>query len=164
MFWKFTIFSSVERKDWCVMTELVSVSFFEVVVGAILWRHLRLPLNVVIWSSLETLVMVLLIVDSVIVLETAVSLGTEIEIVSVLDRVALDGDAIDWHAVGFPVEAEVCIVLLTEAIARAESALGKVAVVTLLLGAATFAGGVACTELVELQGDSLECWKYKDKD
>lgn len=41
--------------------------------------------------------MVLLTVDSVIVLETAVSLGTEIEInfVSVLDTVALDGGAID---------------------------------------------------------------------
>lgn len=82
-------------------------------------------------------------------LETAVSLGTEIEIVSVLDTVALDGGAIDWHAVG--------------SIARAESALGRDAVFTLLLGATTFAGGVACTELVELQGDSLECWKYKDK-
>lgn len=96
-------------------------------------------------------------------LETAVSLGTEIEIVSVLDTVALDGGAIDWHAVGFSVWAEVCVVLLTEAIARAESALGRDAVFTLLLGATTFAGGVACTELVELQGDSLECWKYKDK-
>lgn len=170
MFWKFTIFSSVERKDWCVMTELVSVSFFEeeaqvvVVVVAILWRHLRLPLNVVIWSSLETLVMVLLIVDSVTVLETAVSLGTEIELVSVLDTVALDGGAVDWHTVGFSVEAEVCIVLLTEAIARAESALGRVAVFTSLLGATTFADCVACIELVELQGDSLDCWKiYRER-
>lgn len=97
-------------------------------------------------------------------LETAVSLGTEIEIVFVLDTVALDGGAVDWHAVGFSVEAEVWIVLLTEAIARAESAMGKVAVFKLLLGATTFAGGVACTELVELQGDSLDCWKiYRER-
>lgn len=133
-------------------------------VGAILSRHIRLSLNVVIWSSLETLVMVLLIVNSVIVLETAVSLGTEIEIVSVLDTVALDGGAVDWHAVGFSVEAEVWIVLLTEAIARAESALGRVAVFTSLLGATTFADCVACTELVELQDDSLDCWKiYRER-
>lgn len=97
-------------------------------------------------------------------LEKAVSLGTEIENVSVLDTVALDGGAIDWHAVGFSVRAEVCVVLLTEAIARAESALGRVPVFTSLLGATTFAGGVACTELVELQGDSLDCWKiYRER-
>lgn len=88
-------------------------------------------------------------VDSVTVLETAVSLGTEIVLVSVLGTVALVGE--------LSVTAEVCVVLLIEAITRTESALGKTTVFTLLLGATTFADGAACTELTELQADSLEC-------
>lgn len=98
-------------------------------------------------------------VDSVTVLETAVSLGTEMELVSVLGTVALVGEAKDRHVVGFSVTAEVCVVLLIEAITWAESSLVKVAGFTLLLGATTFAVGAACTdlELIELQADSLEC-------
>lgn len=96
-------------------------------------------------------------VDSVTVLETAVSLGTEMELVSVLGTVALVGEAKDRHVVFFSVTAEVCVVLLIEAITRTESALGKTTVFTLLLGATTFADGAACTELTELQADSLEC-------
>lgn len=105
-FLKFTICSSVVCEDWRVLTELVPVSFFEggaervAVVGAILSSQVRLSLNVVIWPSLETVILDLL-VDPVTVLETVVSLSTEMVLVSVWDTDASEGGTTNWRVTDF---------------------------------------------------------------
>lgn len=193
-FWKFTICSSVVWEDRRALTELVPVSFLKgvvqkvAVIGAILSSQVRLSLNVVIWPSLETVVLALL-VDPDTVLETVVSLSTEMVIVSVLDTVALEGGATNWRVTDFNaeavlgvvvqietvvgvvvlieavvgvtvmIEAVVGVVEMLEAIALAGSVFDKEVALTLLWGATTSAEGAGCTKLVEMQAGLLECWK-----
>lgn len=193
-FWKFTICSSVVWEDRRALTELVPVSFLKgvvqkvAVIGAILSSQVRLSLNVVIWPSLETVVLALL-VDPDTVLETVVSLSTEMALVSVLDTVALEGGATNWRVTDFNaeavlgvvvqietvvgvtvmievvvgvtvmIEAVVGVAVMIEAIALAESVFDKEVALTLLWGATTSAEGAGCTKLVEMQAGLLECWK-----
>lgn len=183
-FWKFTICSSVVWEDRRALTELVPVSFLKgvvqkvAVIGAILSSQVRLSLNVVIWPSLETVVLALL-VDPDTVLETVVSLSTEMALVSVLDTVALEGGATNWRVTDFNaeamlgvvvqietvvgvvvlIEAVVGVVEMQEAIALAGSVFDKEVALTLLWGATTSAEGAGCTKLVEMQAGLLECWK-----
>lgn len=193
-FWKFTICSSVVWEDRRALTELVPVSFLKgvvqkvAVIGAILSSQVRLSLNVVIWPSLETVVLALL-VDPDTVLETVVSLSTEMVLVSVLDTVALEGEATNWRVTDFNaeavlgvvvqietvvgvvvlieavvgvtvmIEAVVGVVEMLEAIALAGSVFDKEVALTLLWGATTSAEDAGCTKLVEMQAGLLECWK-----
>lgn len=193
-FWKFTICSSVVWEDRRALTELVPVSFLKgvvqkvAVIGAILSSQVRLSLNFVIWPSLETVVLALL-VDPDTVLETVVSLSTEMVLVSVLDTVALEGGATNWRVTDFNaeavlgvvvqietvvgvvvlietvvgvtvmIEAVVSVVEMLEAIALAGSVFDKEVALTLLWGATTSAEGAGCTKLVEMQAGLLECWK-----
>lgn len=193
-FWKFTICSSVVWEDRRAMTELVPVSFLKgivqkvTVIGAILSSQVRLSLNVVIWPSLETVVLALL-VDPDTVLETVVSLSTEMVLVSVLDTVALEGGATNWRVTDFNaeavlgvvvqietvmgvvvlieavvgvmvmIEAVVGVVEMLEAIALAGSVFDKEVALTLLWGTTTSAEGAGCSKLVEMQAGLLECWK-----
>lgn len=193
-FWKFTICSSVVWEDRRALTELVPVSFLKgvvqkvAVIGAILSSQVRLSLNFVIWPSLETVVLALL-VDPDTVLETVVSLSTEMVLVSVLDTVALEGGATNWRVTDFNaeavlgvvvqietvvgvvvqieavvgvtvmIEAVVGVVEMLEAIALAGSVFDKEVALTLLWGATTSAEGAGCTKLVEMQAGLLECWK-----
>lgn len=193
-FWKFTICSSVVWEDRRALTELVPVSFLKgvvqkvAVIGAILSSQVRLSLNVVIWPSLETVVLALL-VDPDTVLETVVSLSTEMVLASVLDTVALEGGATNWRVTDFNAEAVLGVVVQTEtvvgvvvlieavvgvtvmieavvgvvemleAIALAGSVFDKEVALTLLWGATTSAEGAGCTKLVEMQAGLLECWK-----
>lgn len=120
-FWKFTICSSVVWEDRRALTELVPVSFLKrvvqkvAVIGAILSSQVRLSLNVVIWPSLETVVLALL-VDPDTVLETVVSLSTEMVLVSVLDTVALEGGATNWRVTDFNAEAVLGVVVQIETV------------------------------------------------
>lgn len=174
-FLKFTICSSVVCEDWRVLTELVPVSFFEggaervAVVGAILSSQVRLSLNVVIWPSLETVILDLL-VDPVTVLETVVSLSTEMVLVSVWDTDASEGGTTNWRVTDFNRRSDVGCGCADRSggwrgFAGKSNHLSRVSTwqrscfdFAVGGGATTSAEGADCTALVEMQADSLEVY------
>lgn len=175
-FLKFTICSSVVCEDWRVLTELVPVSFFEggaervAVVGAILSSQVRLSLNVVIWPSLETVILDLL-VDPVTVLETVVSLSTEMVLVSVWDTDASEGGTTNWRVTDFNRRSDVGCGCADRSggwrgFAGKSNHLSRVSTWQRSCfdfavgggGATTSAEGADCTALVEMQADSLEVY------
>lgn len=123
------------------------------VIGAILSSQVRLSLNVVIWPSLETVVLALL-VDPDTVLETVVSLSTEMVLVSVLDTVALEGEATNWRVTDFNAEAVLGVVVQIETVVGVVVQIEAVVGVTVMIEAVV--GVVEMLEAIALAGSVFD--------